>query len=334
MKYIILLVIATVTELIIARGYLKILKKKKIVQPLLKEGPLHNAKIGTPTMGGVSFVLNISIFAFLLLLLMNDMVEHWGLYVIFFIVFIAYAYIGFKDDILKVTKKENDSGLTPKQKLIFQFLLALIIFLTLIHFNYNLSINLFLFDWSINFSNGVLQASIYLIFILLALVGMSNATNLTDGLDGLLTSTYIVALIPLAIIGYLQSNFMIVAIIIVIIASLIGFLKFNFYPAKMFMGDTGSLSLGALIVLLSIALKVEFLVLIIGLIYIWETLSVVIQVGYFKYTKKKYGKAKRFFLMAPYHHHLEKKSMSEIKINILFIIVQIIVSSLALFLYL
>ncbi len=328
---IVILIVAVICEIIIARLYLNVLRKKNIIQPFLEDGPMHNKKKGTPTMGGISFVLTITILTLPLLFLIAYRKENFSLLFIFLMIFIAYALIGYKDDILKVSQKSNESGLTPKQKLIFQFVLAAILFVFLTIIKYDMSLNLIVFN--LNLSNHLLQMIIYFVFILLMLVGMSNATNLTDGLDGLLTSTYIIALIPLEVIALIQDQFYVAVFITIVIGALIGFFLFNKYPAKMFMGDTGSLSLGALIVLISIILKVEFLLIIICLIYIWETFSVVLQVVYFKYTKKKYNEAKRIFLMAPYHHHLEKKGLTEVQIVFSCCGVQVLVSILALILY-
>ena len=142
------------------------------------------------------------------------------------------------------------------------------------------------------------------------MVGFSNAVNLTDGIDGLASISVAISLAAYGIIAYVQNQFDILLIILVMIGALLGFFVFNHKPAKVFMGDVGSLALGGLLAAISIALRQEWTLLIIGIVYVLETSSVMLQVSYFKYTKKKYGEGRRIFRMTPFHHHLELGGLS------------------------
>ena len=145
----------------------------------------------------------------------------------------------------------------------------------------------------------------YLLFVLFWVVGFSNAVNLTDGIDGLASISVVISLVAYAIIAIMQKQFDILTIIVTMIGALLGFFVFNYKPAKVFMGDVGSLALGAMLAAISIALRQEWTLLLIGFVYVFETASVMLQVTYFKYTKKKTGEGKRIFRMTPFHHHLE-----------------------------
>ncbi len=332
MYYLLIAIIAYCLELVFGKKYLKWIEKKNFVQPLLDVGPDHAQKQGTPTMGGISFIFAIlvaSIIAFIGLQIAN--IEN-GMLPILIVVLIAYAYIGYRDDILKVTKKDNEEGLSPKQKLIAQFGVAVLamIYLVVIHFDMELAINILNVDIAITTIPALLIYSAIVIFLFM---GVSNATNLTDGLDGLLASTYIISFLSVAIIAINQGQDQIVMFALIVIFSLFGFLKYNSNPAKMFMGDTGSLALGGLLVIISVLLHVELMIFFFGFVFLLETVSVMLQVSYFKYTKKKTGEGKRLFKMAPFHHHLEKEGYSEKKIVLILCIVQTIASIIGLLIY-
>ena len=145
----------------------------------------------------------------------------------------------------------------------------------------------------------------YVFFVLFWVVGFSNAVNLTDGIDGLASISVAISLFAYGIIAFVQRQFDVLLIIVTMIGALFGFFVFNHKPAKIFMGDVGSLALGAMLAAISIALRKEWTLLIIGIVYVFETSSVMLQVSYFKYTKKKYGEGRRIFRMTPFHHHLE-----------------------------
>ena len=150
----------------------------------------------------------------------------------------------------------------------------------------------------------------YVLFVLFWIVGFSNAVNLTDGIDGLASVSVVISLIAYGIIAFVKGELAILTIIITMIGALLGFFVFNHKPAKVFMGDVGSLSLGAMLAVISIALRVEWTLLLIGVVYVLETASVMLQVSYFKYTKRKYGEGRRIFRMTPFHHHLELGGIS------------------------
>ncbi len=332
MYYLLIAIIAYCLELVFGKKYLKWIEKKNFVQPLLDVGPDHAQKQGTPTMGGISFIFAIlvaSIIAFIGLQIAN--IEN-GMLPILIVVLIAYAYIGYRDDILKVTKNDNEQGLSPKQKLIAQFGVAVLamIYLVVIHFDMELAINILNVDIAVTTIPALLIYSLIVIFLFM---GVSNATNLTDGLDGLLASTYIISFLSVAIIAINQGQDQIVMFALIVIFSLFGFLKYNSNPAKMFMGDTGSLALGGLLVIITVLLHVELMIFFFGFVFLLETVSVMLQVSYFKYTKKKTGEGKRLFKMAPFHHHLEKEGYSEKKIVLILCVVQTIASIIGLLIY-
>ena len=217
---------------------------------------------------------------------------------------------------LIVVKKKND-GLSPKKKLLMQIIFSLIfyILLKLIYSNVEY---LYIPYFKINFY----LSFIYVFFIIFWQTGFSNAVNLTDGLDGLATSVTIITTAIFAIFSYKENNFPILLFCLSIIGSLIGFLIFNKKPAKIFMGDTGSLALGGILAAISIILHKEIAFLFIGLVYILETASVILQVAYFKKT------GKRIFKMAPLHHHFELSGYGERKTVYIFVIITIISSIL------
>lgn len=322
-----LIIISMIIELGLGKKYLTYLQTKKIVQPLLEIGPEHAQKSGTPTMGAISFIATIVLMSVGLLFVPAITVESKIEIVICLTTLLTYAYIGFRDDYLKVTKKDNESGLTPIQKLIAQGIISIIVIGFLIFTSAPTTINLHIIDYQIDI-NIVYYALIPLLFM-----AGSNATNITDGLDGLLTSTYLVSLIGLAVIAVDQQQFALLLVIMIVIGALLGFFKYNRNPAQVFMGDTGSLALGALLILLAILMKVELLLVFFAFIFIVETISVILQVGYFKYTKKKTGTGARLFKIAPLHHHYEKNNYSENKIVFLFTTVQVIATSIGLWLY-
>lgn len=332
MIYIILIVLAIGLELIFGKQFLRWVKKNNFVQPLLEIGPDHSQKQGTPTMGGISFVAAIIITGIVGVVIFFLQGLDVSLLILALAVLAAYAYIGYRDDVLKVTHKDNQEGLSPKQKMIAQFLLGVVVIICLVLFKFDFNISSYLLNMTIDLSStlGIIAYGGIVIFLLLA---ASNSTNMTDGLDGLLSSVYIVSMITFLIIAIAQENVIAITLIIIVIGALVGFLVYNFHPAMMFMGDTGSLALGALLVIIAIMLKTELLIALIGFVYLLETMSIFIQISYFKYTKKRDGEGKRIFLMAPYHHHLEKKGKSEKVIVFTLCFVQVIASAIALVIY-
>lgn len=306
-------------------------REKKGSQPLLDIGPEHSQKIGTPTMGGLIFWTIYLIFATLISIAVVwlgfiSKIDFFQI-ILFLAIIFGYFWIGYKDDTQKINHNKNEAGLTPKQKLLIQFFLSFVFIIALILSQFDITLNTYTFLGTINI--GI----IYYFVIALMIVGMSNATNLTDGLDGLLATNSIVTLIFLSIFAINQNQWIILESNLLLISVLIGFLYYNKYPAKIFMGDTGSLALGAYIAIVGIALKIEFLLIFIGIIYILEAFSVIIQVTYYKWTKKRTSVGKRIFLMAPIHHHFEKKGYTENKIIIISLIINFMVGMASLIIY-
>lgn len=296
---------------------IKYLHKLKFGQAIRKEGPQsHAAKKGTPTMGGISFILSIIITLVIASLLDSINIKY---YLLFIYTTISFAIIGYIDDMLIVVKKKND-GLSPRKKLALQILFSFIFYL-LLTFVYA-DINYI----EIPFTNYKLNLSlIYAAFVVFWQTGFSNAVNLTDGLDGLATSVTIITTSAFALISYKENNIPILIFCLCIIGSLLGFLLFNKKPAKIFMGDTGSLALGGILAAISIILHKEIAFLFIGLVYILETLSVMIQVMYFKKT------GKRIFKMSPLHHHFELSGYGEVKTVYIFVAIAILSSTIGYF---
>ena len=291
-----------------------ILKKIKAAQHLsvyLEER--HSSKIGTPTMGGLIFIIPVIVLLIILCVLKKINISSNLSIVVF--TFLGYGLIGFIDDYL-IIKKNNNAGLSENAKLLLQVLISIIFFylfmknsnepLIWIH-TLNIKINI---GW------------MYGLFILLVLLSSSNAVNLTDGLDGLAAGLSLIAYITFGVItwntGWLDGYEDIAIFIFILSGSILGFLVFNINPAKVFMGDTGSLSLGATLGSIAILTRHELLLVLIGLIFVIETLSCIIQRVYYKFTKK------RVFLMTPIHHTFEKLGWREIDIVRLFWIVGLI----------
>lgn len=257
----------------------------------------HLAKAGTPTMGGTVF-LTVGILVSLIfsLLIEKQNGASMGATAGILLVVLIYGIIGFLDDFLKIFKQINE-GLTPWQKMSLQIIGGLIFYFVHVRPSGTDDLNIFGFDLHL----GIL----YVFFVLFWVVGFSNAVNLTDGIDGLASISVAISLVAYGIIAFAQRQFDVLLIIVTMIGALFGFFVFNHKPAKIFMGDVGSLALGAMLAAISIALRQEWTLLIIGIVYVFETSSVMLQVSYFKYTKKKYGEGRRIFRMTPFHHHLE-----------------------------
>ncbi|MBP3200515.1 MAG: phospho-N-acetylmuramoyl-pentapeptide-transferase [Lachnospiraceae bacterium] len=267
-------------------------------QVVRDDGPeTHLQKSGTPTMAGLVFIIVFLIVEIFLLILKDYINGTLALKINIFI--IIFGFIGLIDDYLKVTKK-NTKGLPGIFKLVLQILFAG--FGLIICFNYNTMSNIFVFA--------------FLIFII---VGTNNGVNFTDGIDGLCALVTIVVSIFYIVLSKNQKTNELLYINLLILAILLAFLIFNHHPAKIFMGDTGSLFLGAYVAFMAIALDVMYYLPIFGIIYMSEVISVILQVSYFKITK-----GKRLFKMAPIHHHFEKCGFSENQIVIMFTIVTIV----------
>lgn len=284
------------------------LKKLKFGQVVREVGPRnHLKKNGTPTMGGtLIFISFIIVFLSLLVFIkLNYGIKFDYLFIMtLFIPLIGYFSIGLVDDLLIIVKRKNN-GLKPNLKFAMELLVALMFYLSLIILDFDTKIRIFSFELDLLFFYGLL--------IILMFTSTTNATNLTDGVDGLLTSTTLPILVGYIILGLTYQNYLVVILSISLFISLLLFLFFNFPKAKLFMGDTGSLFIGAFIAIIPILLKEELSLLIFGFVYLFETLSVILQVSYFKLSK-----GKRLFKMTPFHHHLELIGLSDFLINLIF----------------
>ena len=313
-----LLVVSFLVTVLMLPRLIKYLHYLKFGQAIREEGPQsHMHKKGTPTMGGISFIVATVLALIIAMFIDSSNIKY---YFLFIYTTISFSIIGYIDDMLIVVKKKND-GLAPRKKLMLQILFS-IIFYVLVKFIYE-DINYIYIpglEYQLNISY------LYMIFVAFWQTGFSNAVNLTDGLDGLATSVTIITTSTFALLAYKENNFPIFVFCLVLVGALIGFLLFNKNPAKIFMGDTGSLALGGILAAISIILHKEIAFIFIGLVYILETLSVIIQVAYFKKT------GKRIFKMSPLHHHFELSGYGEVKTVYLFVIIALISSGIGYFL--
>ena len=298
---------AFVISVVVGKFLIPVLRAMKAGQSIKEIGPnWHKAKEGTPTMGGIMFM--VACVAAVVIFGWKDMTagDFSSLMVLAFA--LVYGAIGFVDDYAKVKKHEN-TGLTAGWKFLLQ-LAAAIAFLALLRFTGHLSPNLY-----IPFANFYLKLPwpVYLIFAAFIIVGCVNAVNLTDGLDGLAGSVTLPVAVFFAVLSAWWEKGPVGIFAGALAGGILGFLVYNFYPAKVFMGDTGSLFLGGAVCGLAFALDAPLVLIPVGIIYIAETLSDIIQVGYFKLTH-----GKRIFRMAPLHHHLELGGWSEVRIVLTF----------------
>ena len=277
------------------------LHKIKFGQSIRKEGPQsHMKKTGTPTMGGIVFVI--------VPLLVMAILDHQAFFsldvLIVMLAYLGYALIGFIDDYLIVVQKKND-GLKPAVKFAMQSVLAV-----LFYFIYQGMASTAI---DLPFIKEPLELGIfYFALVFIMFTAESNAVNLTDGLDGLCAGCSVIAIAPYIVFALVQKNSDLALLLLAVAGAFLGYLKFNLHPAKIFMGDTGSLALGGLLAASAMVLKKELLLLIIGAVFLIETLSVVIQVTSYKLTRK------RVFKMAPIHHHFELSGFKETQVVLLF----------------
>ena len=330
--------LAAITALILAfylgPKIIKQLQKKQIGETIKDLGPAaHHKKAGTPTMGGIIILISIVV----PVLLWSDIKSYYIILVLFGT--IVLGLVGFIDDYLKVVKKYS-KGLIARYKLLGQVFVGLVVGAAIYFLpefaEYNSQTTLPFFknlNWDFSY--------LYIPSVIFIITATSNAVNLTDGLDGLAMGTMIFVMLSLGIISYVSGNVIysdylniiylpgageLTVFIAALVGAGLGFLWFNFYPAQVFMGDTGSLALGGAFGIIAILIKKELLIPLLGGIFFIETLSVIIQRGYFKYTKNKYGEGKRVFKMTPLHHHFELLGWAEPKIVIRFYIITIILT--------
>ena len=294
--------------------FIPLLQRMKFGQSIRVEGPeSHMKKTGTPTMGGLVFLISIIATALGVAIFTDLLVVEL---MILLLVLFGYGLIGFLDDFIKVVLKRN-LGLTSLQKLIAQIVIAVVSFFLLGMIDFDTGL-------VIPFTSISLELSgLYVLFIIFWLVGFSNAVNLTDGLDGLVAGTASIAFAAFGVLAIRQDEGAIALFTFTVAGALIGFLIFNKYPAKVFMGDTGSLALGGALAMVSILLKQELLLLLIGIVFVIETASVILQVGSFKLRKK------RIFKMSPIHHHFELSGWSEWKVVTVFWLVGLFAAVIA-----
>lgn len=280
----------------------------------------HASKNGTPTIGGLIFIIPTILAMFILYLRGSLEITHSLLIVLF--VFISYAALGFVDDYLKI-KEHNNKGLSIVQKLLVQVLIALIFFLIYMKGGGDANVTITSLGISIN------MGWVYGLFILFLLVGSSNAVNLTDGLDGLAGGLSLIAFLSFGIItwgtSWVEGYQEIAIFCFILVGSILGFLVYNTHPAKVFMGDTGSLALGATLAAVAILTKHELSLAVIGGIFVIEALSSIIQI----YSIRKFNK--KVFLMAPIHHHFEKLGWKETDIVKMFWIVGFMLGMVAIY---
>ena len=280
----------------------------KAGQSIKEVGPTwHKGKQGTPTMGGLMFIIGIGIA--ILILGWKGMLEGNFTHLYVYVFALVFGVIGYIDDYQKV-KHHHNTGLTAPQKFLLQ-LAAAIAFLCLMRYEGMLSPNLYIPFFNTHL---VLPWVVYMIFAAFVIIGTVNAVNITDGIDGLSSSVTVPVAVFFAVLGSMWQGFGQLGVFAgALVGGLLGFLCYNHYPAKVFMGDTGSLFLGGAVAALSFAYDMPLILLLVGFVYLCETLSDIIQVTYFKLTH-----GKRIFKMAPLHHHFEMCGWKETKIVAVF----------------
>jgi phospho-N-acetylmuramoyl-pentapeptide-transferase len=320
--------IAFLFTLYVMPHFIKWAKARKANQPIYEYAPeSHQAKVGTPTMGGIVFVIGTLIATLFSAKLNNP-------YVIGGILAIGlFSLIGIKDDLSKISANKNSEGLSARGKIILQVLAGIILVGVLFFANHPTTLYVPFYKYPL------FDMQVYSIFLwILVLVATTNAVNLTDGLDGLATVPSIIAFATLSALVYITGHAIISGYLLMpniqlagevtilgaaFIGALIAFLWFNSHPAQVFMGDSGSLAIGGFMGYIAIVAKSEILLLLIGLIFVIEAVSVILQVGSYKYRQKK------VFLMAPIHHHFEQKGWHENKVIIRFWIIAFMANLLA-----
>lgn len=325
-------------SLYISPKIIAILQKKQIGEAKKSDGPkFHWSKAGTPTMGGTIVIISVV----LPVLLWADIKSVYILLILIGTLWLSG--VGFLDDYLKVIKK-FPNGLIARYKLSGQIFIGLVVgsaIYFLPEFKDYATLTTVPFLKNVNFDFSIF----YIPVVIFIITATSNAVNLTDGLDGLAIGIIAIVMIALALLSYFSGNVIfsnyldiiylpgageLTVYISALVGASLGFLWYNSYPAQVFMGDTGSLALGGAFGILAVLIKKELFIPILGGIFFLETISVIIQRLYFKYTKKKYGEGRRVFKMAPIHHHFEMKGWPEPKIVIRFYIIAIVLAIISL----
>ncbi|WP_066395734.1 phospho-N-acetylmuramoyl-pentapeptide-transferase [Neobacillus mesonae] len=310
------IIMAFLISVLLSPVFIPFLRRLKFGQSIREEGPKsHQKKSGTPTMGGIIFLFSIVITT---IVMTGKFSEPTVKTYLLLLVTLGFGLLGFLDDFIKVVMKRN-LGLTSRQKLLGQIIISGIFYLVYKQMNFSTEINIPFTDSSIDLG------WFFVLFIIFWLVGFSNAVNLTDGLDGLVSGTAAIAFGAFAVLAWSQSQMEIAIFSVAVVGAVLGFLVFNAHPAKVFMGDTGSLALGGAIATIAILTKLELLLIIIGGVFVIETLSVILQVASFKTT------GKRIFRMSPLHHHYELIGWSEWRVVVTFWSVGLILAILGIY---
>lgn len=300
-------------------GYilLPVLRALKAGQSIREIGPTwHNHKAGTPMMGGLMFIA-----AAVLCLLCNiPFVTDYSVYLVL-VLALSFGGVGFVDDFCKMKKKQNE-GLTSIQKLLLQLAVSAL-FLYVMYRSGSMRTQLYIPFLNVTFQ---LHPILYIVFSMFVMVGTDNAVNLTDGVDGLCSSVTIPVMVFFAAAAVMMGKYDLALLPAAVAGGLVAYLFYNWHPAKVFMGDTGSLFLGGVVCAMAFALDMPLILILVGLVYICETLSVIMQVSYFKITH-----GKRIFKMTPIHHHFEMSGWKEEKIVLTFTAVTVVMCVLAWF---
>lgn len=295
-KLILAFIIAFLVATVVGKFLVPWLRRIKAGQSIKENGPTwHMSKAGTPTMGGIIFIVGVTL-ACLIVGFSSIMQRDYG-HIFVLLLALAFGAIGFLDDFEKLKKKQN-LGLTAAQKFLLQVAVAAV-FVYLLRSIGMIKPNLYVPFWGVQW---IMSEWLYFTFLIFVIVATVNAVNLTDGVDGLATGTSIPVFIFYAVVAFVWGEQYLSLGIFAsgMLGGLVGFLIYNFNPAKIFMGDTGSLFLGGAVAGMAIALDMPLIIITVGILYIMEVLSDIIQVGYFKLSH-----GKRVFKMAPFHHHLE-----------------------------
>lgn len=307
MAILITIIAAFAVTVLLGLVVIPMLRAMKAGQSIREIGPAwHNTKAGTPTMGGIMFITA----AIACVLVAGWTAMAAGTYDHLMVLGFALVFgaIGFVDDFFKVKFKRN-LGLTALQKFVLQ-LAAAAGYLALLRWNGNLSTSLLIPFAGMRIS---VNWIVYLLFAMFAIVGCVNAVNLTDGVDGLASGVTVPVMVFFTFVAWANGHGTLALFPAAVLGGLLGFLCYNFHPAKVFMGDTGSLFLGGAVCGMAFALDMPLYLILVGIVYIIETVSVILQVGYFKLTH-----GKRIFRMTPIHHHFEMGGWSEVKIFVVF----------------
>ena len=316
-KVLITAVIACALTGLIGYLLLPVLRALKVGQSIREVGPTwHNYKAGTPMMGGLMFI-----FGAVLCLLGNlFQVEDYSVYYVL-ILSLCFGFVGFLDDFAKLKKKQNE-GLTSLQKALLQMAVSAL-FLYAMYKSGGMTSTLYIPFFDVSFH---IHPIVYIFFAMFVMVGCVNAVNLTDGVDGLCGSVTIPVMVFFTAASVAMGKYDLALLPAALTGGLLAYLCYNWHPAKVFMGDTGSLFLGGVVCAMAFALDMPLILILVGLVYICETLSVIAQVAYFKLTH-----GKRLFKMAPIHHHFEKCGWKEEKIVVIFSAVSVVMCVIAWF---